>query len=111
MVNFKKMTFLKGFALLLMFAAIVVSIAGAAHIGYSYAEMQCMIEHGGASAPIDIVFTMLVPYCLVVLVMLGAGILLYRVDVKRHIIRDATIEDIKHSEPITDYVQDSKINK
>lgn len=112
MFDFKKIGFLKVFAVILMVAAMIVTIAGAAHIGYSYAEMQCMIEHNGASAPANIVFAMLIPYCLVIIVMLAAGIALFILDKKKKTVKNATMDDLNKSGSIPDgYLQDSQYNK
>jgi hypothetical protein len=53
---------------------IVTAIVAAAHVGYSLAEMQCAIEHNGASAPQGVVLIMLIPYGFVELILLAAAI-------------------------------------
>ena len=54
---------------------IILAIVAAAHIGYSLAEMQCAIEHEGASAPQSIVLFLLIPYGFVELILLAALII------------------------------------
>jgi hypothetical protein len=81
--NFKNINFLNLFSNIFFLAALVVMVAGAAHIGYSYAEFRCGIEHLGWSASNNIVFTMLLPYGVLVCLLVGAGIVLHLIDKKK----------------------------
>jgi hypothetical protein len=57
---------------LCLIAINVVIIAASAHVGYSFAEMKCSIEHLGASADANVTFLMLIPYGIIIGI-LGLG--------------------------------------
>ena len=65
MEKFKK-NWLLNCCRLCLIAINTVVIAAAAHIGYSFAEMKCSIEHLGASADANVTFLMLIPYGIIV---------------------------------------------
>ena len=72
---------------------VVTAIVAAAHVGYSLAEMQCAIEHNGASAPQSVVLIMLIPYGFVELILLAAAIIsrvLHRKSQPKELTWDAT---------------------
>ena len=60
-----------------MIAINAVIIAAAAHVGYSFAEMKCSIEHLGASADANVTFLMLIPYGIIVGILAFGGCVFY----------------------------------
>lgn len=83
-IDFKNINWLKVTSRVFFLAAFVVMMAASAHIGYSYAELHCCIEHLGSSAPNNLVFTMLLPYCFLVGMLFAAGFGLRFIDKKRN---------------------------
>ena len=47
-------------------------------VSYNYASMECAIAHGGASAPLWIVFVAAIPYGVVVLVSVILTLVFYK---------------------------------
>ena len=82
-INLKDINWLKVASRVFFLASFVVMLAASAHIGYSYAELHCCIEHLGSSAPNGLAFTMLLPYCLLIGLLIGAGIGLYFIGKKK----------------------------
>lgn len=62
---------------LCLLAINAVIIAAAAHVGYSFAEMKCSIEHLGASADANVTFLMLIPYGIIVGILALGGCVFY----------------------------------
>lgn len=65
--------------------AVILSYIGVGLTCYTYAGMQCAIEHSGASAPASVVFLVVtLPLAIAVLIFGVTGLLLYKKEKKEN---------------------------